>query len=401
MGKPKALLLENIHPDAAAALARAGFSVSSRPGAASEGELRRLLGGVALLGVRSRTRVTRASLARAKDLLAVGAFCVGTGNVDLGAAADLGVAVFNAPYSNTRSVAELVVGEVVMLMRGIFDKSRRLHEGLWEKSGGGAHEVRGKRLGIIGYGNIGGQAGLLAEALGMKVVFYDLVEKLALGNAHRCSSQAELLRQADVVTLHVDERPRNEGLIGEKELRALRRGALLINASRGRVVDLKALARALRRGRLAGAAVDVFPEEPAADGRGFVSPLQGLPNVILTPHVGGSTVEAQRNIAAYVSEKLAGYARMGDTFYSVNLPQVQLPVLRKCHRLLHIHRNVPGVMSQINTILASHGINITGQYLETDDRIGYAITDIARTYDRGVIKSLEGIGETVRLRVLF
>ena len=350
MGKPKALLLENIHPDAAAALARAGFSVSSRPGAASEGELRRLLGGVALLGVRSRTRVTRASLARAKDLLAVGAFCVGTGNVDLGAAADL---------------------------------------------------VRGKRLGIIGYGNIGGQAGLLAEALGMKVLFYDLVEKLALGNAHRCSSQAELLRQADVVTLHVDERPRNEGLIGEKELRALRRGALLINASRGRVVDLKALARALRRGHLAGAAVDVFPEEPAADGRGFVSPLQGLPNVILTPHVGGSTVEAQRNIAAYVSEKLAGYARMGDTFYSVNLPQVQLPVLRKCHRLLHIHRNVPGVMSQINTILASHGINITGQYLETDDRIGYAITDIARTYDRGVIKSLEGIGETVRLRVLF
>ena len=401
MGKPKALLLENIHPDAAASLARAGFSVALRPQAASEGELRRLLSGVSLLGVRSRTRVSGSALRRAKDLLAVGAYCVGTGNVDLAAAADRGVAVFNAPFSNTRSVAELVAGEIVMLMRGVFDKSRRLHEGLWQKSAGGAHELRGKRLGIIGYGNIGGQAGLLAEALGMKVVYYDLVERLALGNAQPCSSQAELLRQADVVTLHVDDRPRNAGLIGEKELGAMRRGALLINASRGKVVDLKALARALRRGRLAGAAIDVFPEEPAADGQGFQCPLQGLPNVILTPHVGGSTVEAQRNIAAYVSEKLADYARLGDTFYSVNLPQVQLPVLRKCHRLLHIHRNVPGVMSQINTILASHGINITGQYLETNDRVGYAITDIARSYDKGVIKSLEAIAETIRLRVLF
>jgi D-3-phosphoglycerate dehydrogenase len=401
MTKAKALLLENIHPNAAERLARAGFAVTCRPGAAPERALRAMLRGVSLLGVRSRTKLSALALSEAKDLLAVGSFCVGTDNVDLAAAAAQGVAVFNAPYSNTRSVAELVVGEIVMLMRRVCDKSRLLHEGVWRKSGGGARELRGKNLGIIGYGNIGGQAGLLAEALGMKVLYYDVVERLALGNAQRCATQAELIKEADVLTLHVDDRPRNRGLIGEKELSAMRPGALLLNASRGRVVDLEALARALRKGKLAGAAIDVFPDEPSGDGPGFRSPLQGLDNVILTPHVGGSTLEAQRNIADYVSERLTAYVRMGDTFYCVNLPQVQLPVLRQRHRILHIHRNVPGVMSQINTILASHGINITAQYLETDERVGYAITDIARNYDKGVIKSLEGVGETIRLRLLF
>lgn len=401
MEKPQALLLEGVHPDAAAHLQKKGFAVACRPGAPSEAQLRRLLKGVSLLGVRSRTVLSRVALREADALLAVGAFCVGTDNLDLDAATDRGVAVFNAPYSNTRSVAELVVGEVIMLLRRVFDKSRLLHEGVWDKSSGGAHEVRGKTLGIIGYGNIGGQAGLLAEAMGMRVIYFDLLEKLSLGNARRCSSLGEVLRQADVVTLHVDDRPENQNLIGERELRHMKKGAALINASRGRVVDIQALARALRRGFLGGAGADVFPSEPAANGRGFDSPLRGLANVILTPHVGGSTQEAQRNIAAYVCEKLVNYVRMGDSFYSVNFPQVQLPVMRRSHRVLHIHRNVPGVMSQINTVLASHGINITGQYLETNERIGYAITDIGREYDKGVLKSLEGISETIRLRVLF
>ncbi|MDD5658177.1 MAG: phosphoglycerate dehydrogenase, partial [Elusimicrobia bacterium] len=295
---------------------------------------------------------------------------------------------------------ELAIGEIIMLLRGVFAKSRSLHDGFWEKSSAGAREVRGKKLGIIGYGNIGGQAGILAEGLGMKVLYYDVVEKLSLGNAARCASQAELLRQADAVTVHVDDAPGNAGLIGARELRLMKPGAVLLNLSRGRVVDLEALAAALRAGRLGGAAVDVFPAEPAGNGRGFRCPLRGLPNVILTPHVGGSTQEAQRNIAAYVSEKLAAYARAGDTFYNVNLPRVQLPVMRGSHRVLHIHRNVPGVMSQISTILASHGINITGQILETNDRVGYAITDVARAYDRGLIGALAAIPETIRLRVL-
>ena len=401
MNKPRALLLENIHPDAAARLAAAGFAVTRRPGAGSEAQLRRLLPGVTLLGVRSRTQVTAAALEKADCLLAIGSFCVGTDNVDLDAAADRGAAVFNAPYSNTRSVAELVIGEVIMLMRRVCDRSRRLHEGVWDKSSAGSREVRGKTLGIIGYGNIGGQVGILAEALGMRVLYHDLVEKLSLGNARRCASQVELLRQSDVVTVHVDDRARNVGLIGERELATMPVGAMLINASRGKVVDLQALARALRRGRLSGAAVDVFPQEPAADGKGFRSPLQNAPNVILTPHVGGSTLEAQSNIAAYVSDRLSAYLDMGDTFYCVNLPQVHLPVMRDSHRLLHIHRNVPGVMSQISSILAAHGINIAGQYLETNERVGYAITDIAKKYDKCVLQSLADIKETIRLRVLF
>ncbi len=398
--KPRALLLENIHPDAADRLAEAGFAVTCRPGAASEAQLRKLLPGVALLGVRSRTKVTAAALERADCLLAIGSFCVGTGNVDLSAASDRGVAVFNAPYSNTRSVAELVIGEIIMLMRRVCDKSRLLHRGVWDKSSSGAREVRGKTLGIIGYGNIGGQVGILAEALGMRVLYYDLLEKLSLGNAYRCGSQAEPapLRRGD----RACGRPAAQcGASGARDLAMMPEGAMLINASRGGVVDLPALARALKQGRLAGAAIDVFPQEPSSDGEGFRSPLQNAPNVILTPHVGGSTAEAQRNIAAYVSDKLRSYLHLGDTFYCVNLPQVQLPVMRASHRLLHIHRNVPGVMSQINFIMATNDINIAGQYLETNDRIGYAIIDIARKYDRRVIKALESIKETLRLRVLF
>lgn len=396
-----ALLLENIHPDAALRLKEAGFSVRSLDRALGPSELGQALQGVSVLGIRSKTRLTREVLREAPDLLAVGAFCVGTENADLAACTDAGVAAFNAPYSNTRSVAELAIGEVIMLLRGAFEKSLRLHEGVWDKSSSGAREVRGKKLGILGYGNIGSQVGLLAEGLGMEVLYFDLLEKLSMGNARRCRSMAEVLKAADAVTVHVDDRPRNAGLLGEKELGFLKPGAVLLNLSRGKVVDLKALAKALRSGRLAGAAVDVFPEEPSSNKDPFRSPLQKLPNVILTPHIGGSTLEAQRNIAAYVSDKLAQYARAGDTFYSLNFPQVQLPVLRGQHRLLHVHRNVPGVMSQINTILASNGINITGQYLETNERIGYAITDIARRYAPDVLDELRGVRATIRLRVLY
>ena len=397
----KVLLLENIHPDAAARLEEAGFAVDARAKSLRPDELRGALRGVSILGVRSKTAVSKEALKSADSLLALGSFCVGTDNLDLGACMDLGVAVFNAPYSNTRSVAELVVGEVIMLLRGIFEKSFKLRAGVWDKTSAGAREVRGKRLGIVGYGNIGGQVGILAEGLGMEVLYYDLLDKLSIGNARRCRSMAEVLEKSDAVTIHVDDNPRNVGLIGEKEFAAMRSGAVFLNLSRGRVVDLKAMAKRLKDGRLAGAAVDVFPDEPSAAGDKFHSGLEDLPNVILTPHIGGSTVEAQRNIASYVSDKLVQYVRAGDSLYSVNFPQVQLPVLKGQHRLLHVHRNVPGVMSQINTIMASNGINITGQYLETNERIGYAITDIARRYAPDVIDELRGVRATIRLRVLY
>jgi D-3-phosphoglycerate dehydrogenase / 2-oxoglutarate reductase len=397
----KVLLLENIHPDAALRLREAGFSIKTRGSALRAAELARELRGVSILGVRSKTAVTREALKAADSLLALGSFCVGTDNVDLPACTDLGIASFNAPYSNTRSVAELTIGEIIMLLRGAFEKSRRLHAGFWEKSSPAAREVRGKRLGIIGYGNIGGQVGILAESLGMEVHYYDVLEKLSMGNARRCRSMMEVLEKADAVTIHVDDNPRNARLIGEEQFKTMKPGAVFLNLSRGRVVDLKALGRHLKEGRLGGAAVDVFPKEPSASGDRFHSGLEGLPNVILTPHIGGSTQEAQRNIASYVSEKLIRYVRAGDSLYSVNFPQVQLPILKNQHRLLHVHRNVPGVMSQINTILASNGINITGQYLETNDRIGYAITDISKRYAPDVIEELRGVRATIRLRALY
>jgi len=399
--KLKVLLLENIHPDAAMRLREAGFAVRALGAALRAGELGRELRGVSILGVRSKTVVPREALKKADSLLAVGSFCVGTDNVDLSACTELGLAAFNAPYSNTRSVAELTIGEIIMLLRGAFEKSRRLHAGSWEKSSPGAREVRGKRLGIIGYGNIGAQVGILAEALGMEVLYYDILEKLSMGNAKRCRSMLEVIEKADAVTIHVDDSPHNVRLIGEEQFRAMKPGAVFLNLSRGRVVDLKALAAQMKAGRLGGAAVDVFPKEPSASGERFRCGLEGLPNVILTPHIGGSTMEAQRNIASHVCEKLIRYVRAGDSLYSVNFPQVQLPILKNQHRLLHIHRNVPGVMSQINTILASNGINITGQYLETNDRIGYAITDISKRYAPDVIEELRGARATIRLRVLY
>ncbi len=396
----KALLLENIHPEAVRSLEDAGLEVIQHRSALGEAELAAALPGVALLGIRSKTRVSAAVLAGAPALLAVGAFCIGTDQIDLAAAAALGVAVFNAPYSNTRSVVELTLAEIIALTRRLTEKDRAMHSGVWDKSATGAHEVRGRTLGIVGYGNIGAQLSVVAEALGMRVVFYDTADKLALGNARRCVSLDELLDASDVVSLHVDGRPSNNSLFGEKEFSQMRPGALFLNLCRGFVIDHEALRRHLLSGHLAGAAVDVFPEEPRSAGEEFVSALRGLPNVILTPHIGGSTEEAQADIGAFVGAKLADFVAEGATALSVNLPQLALPPTAGSHRLAHIHSNVPGVMAEINSVLAAHGVNIEAQMLGTRGDLGYALTDIGIDYPGEVVEQLRAMGPTIRLRVL-
>lgn len=395
------LLLEAVHPDAVAALKCEGFSVQSLSDALDEDELVDRVKDVQVLGVRSKTRVTARVLEAAERLLAVGAFCIGTEQIALPAASQRGVAVFNAPYSNTRSVVELALGEMIMLLRRAFDSSQALHRGAWQKSASGCFEVRGKKLGIVGYGNIGAQLSVVAEALGLEVHYHDIVERLALGNARRASSLKDLLSKVDIVSMHVDGRRENANLIGDREFSWMRKGAIFLNLARGQVVDTDALARALRAGRIAGAAVDVFPSEPKSNKEPFSSPLQGVPNVILTPHVGGSTLEAQQNIGAYVASRLIDYVNTGNTFGSVNFPQIQLPSLRGAHRLLHVHRNVPGILAKINGVCASHRINILGQYLKTTEEIGYVIIDVNRRYDERVISELRQIPETIRFRVLY
>jgi D-3-phosphoglycerate dehydrogenase / 2-oxoglutarate reductase len=396
----KALLLENIHPDAVRLLEDAGLEVIQQRSALAEADLAAALPGIALLGLRSKTQLTAAVLAGARDLLAVGAFCIGTDQVDLAAASDLGIAVFNAPYSNTRSVVELTLAEIIALTRRLTEKDRALHAGVWDKSATGAHEVRGRTLGIVGYGNIGAQLSVVAEALGLRVVFYDTADKLALGNARRCVSLDELLEVSDVVSLHVDGRPANSSLFGEKEFSRMRPGALFLNLCRGFVIDHEALRRHLLSGHLAGAAVDVFLEEPRSAGEEFESVLRGLPNVILTPHIGGSTEEAQADIGAFVGAKLADFVTEGATSLSVNLPHVALPPTGGSHRLAHLHSNVPGVMAEINSVLAAHGVNVEAQLLATRGDLGYALTDIGIDYPDGVVEQLREMPPTVRLRVL-
>ena len=396
----KALLLENVHPEALRLLEEAGLEVTGLPSALDEAELAAALPGVALLGVRSKTRLSAAVLAAATDLIAVGAFCIGTDQVDLAAASTLGVAVFNAPYSNTRSVVELTLAEIVALTRRLTEKDRAMHAGSWDKSASGAHEVRGRTMGIVGYGNIGAQLSVVGEALGMRVVFYDTADKLALGNARRCVSLDELLEISDVVTLHVDGRPSNNSLFGEKEFSRMRPGAVFLNLCRGFVVDHEALRRHLLSGHLAGAAVDVFPDEPRSSGKKFESVLRGLPNVILTPHIGGSTEEAQADIGAFVGGKLADFIAEGTTSLSVNLPQVVLPPAPGTHRLAHLHKNVPGVMAEINSVLAAHDVNVEAQLLSTRGDLGYALTDIAIDYPDAVVARLREMGPTIRLRIL-
>ena len=396
----KALLLENIHPDAVRPLEDAGLEVIQQRSALGEGDLAAALSGVALLGIRSKTRVTEAVLAGAPDLLAVGAFCIGTDQIDLAGASARGVAVFNAPYSNTRSVVELTLAEVIALTRRLTEKDQAMHTGRWDKSATGAHEVRGRTLGIVGYGNIGAQLSVVSEALGMRVVFYDTADKLALGNARRCVSMDELLEVSDVVSLHVDGRPSNSSLFGEKEFSRMRPGALFLNLCRGFVIDHEALRRHLVSGHLAGAAVDVFPEEPRSAGEEFVSVLRGLPNVILTPHIGGSTEEAQADIGAFVGAKLADFVADGATSLSVNMPQLALPPATGSHRVAHIHSNIPGVMAEMNSVLAAHGVNVEAQLLGTRGDLGYALTDIGVDYPGGAVEQLRAMSPTVRLRVL-
>jgi D-3-phosphoglycerate dehydrogenase / 2-oxoglutarate reductase len=397
-GQLHVLLLENIHPDAVARLAKDGYQIETVARALTEDELVAAVGGVHLLGIRSGTHVTERVLDAAPNLLAVGAFCIGVNQIDLAAAGQRGVAVFNAPFSNTRSVVELALAEIVALTRRLTDKNAQMHAGVWDKSAAGSHEVRGRRLGIVGYGNIGGQLSVLAESLGMTVVFYDTADKLALGNARRCGTLQELLEISDVVTLHVDGRPGNSGLFGAAEFDAMQPGGLFLNLSRGFVVDHGALRRQIESGRLAGAAIDVFPLEPRGRGEEFTSELRGLPNVILTPHVGGSTEEAQQDIGEFVAGKLRDFVTSGSTALSVNLPGVALPRTPGTHRLVHLHRNVPGVLATINQLLADHNANVEGQLLGTRDDLGYVLTDIGTEYTDGMLARLRDLDVTIRLR---
>jgi D-3-phosphoglycerate dehydrogenase / 2-oxoglutarate reductase len=395
----KALLLENIHPDAQRLLSERGIEVSSAKGALDEDELRAALPGVQLLGIRSKTNVTRALLDECPDLLAIGAFCIGTNQIDVAAASRNGTAVFNAPFSNTRSVVELVIAEIIALARHLTDKNTAMHAGVWDKSAKGAHEVRGRTLGIVGYGNIGSQLSVVAEALGMRVLFYDVADKLALGNARRCDSLEELLSEAETVSLHVDGRPGNAGLFGADEFAKMRPRSLFLNLCRGIVVDHEALREHLLSGHIAGAAVDVFAEEPKATGDPFSSGLQNLPNVILTPHIGGSTEEAQQDIGRFVAGKLRDYAATGTSTMSVNLPQVQTEDPGARSRILHVHHNVPGVLATVNGVLADFGVNIESQVLSTRGDLGYVVTDVGGDLSPEVLDKLGGLSETVRLRV--
>lgn len=400
--KIKFLLLEGVHPSAVETLKAAGYSnIVCHPKALPEDQLRAEIADAHFVGLRSRTQLTAEVFDAAKKLIAVGCFCIGTNQVDLNAALAKGVVVFNAPYSNTRSVAELVLAEAILLLRGVAAKNAKAHRGEWDKSASGSFEIRGKILGIIGYGSIGMQLGVIAESLGMQVLFYDVASKLPLGNAMQVASLSELLSKADIVSLHVPETSSTQNLIGQQELAQMKAAGILLNASRGTVVDIDALAAALESGHLSGAAIDVFPIEPRSNEDEFISPLRKFDNVFLTPHIGGSTMEAQENIGLEVAEKLAKYSDNGTSTSSVNFPEVALPAHPGMHRLLHTHHNVPGVLSSINQIFADNGINIGAQYLQTNDKIGYVVIDVDAEYSELALNKLNEVEGTIRCRVLF
>ena len=399
----KFLFLEGLHANATDALTRDGYSSVKNLAKSLTGDaFKAALKDVHFLGIRSRTEVTEEMLAAAPKLIAIGCFCIGTNQVDLAAAAKRGIPVFNAPYSNTRSVAELVLGEIIMLLRGIPEKNALVHRGGWTKSAIGSVEVRGKTLGIVGYGHIGTQIGILAEQLGMRVLFHDIEGKLPLGNARAMPSLAALLAESDVVTLHVPETPQTKNLIGSKELAAMKEGAHLINAARGTVVDIEALATALEKKHLAGAAIDVFPAEPKGNDEEFISALRKFDNVILTPHIGGSTIEAQANIGTEVADKLIRYSNNGSTVTAVNFPEVTLPEHGSGKsRLLHIHKNIPGVLANINERFSKHAINISSQYLQTNEHIGYCVMDVDAAASAIAIDELQNVPGTIRARLLY
>lgn len=399
--KIKILLLENIHPTAQQIFENDGFQVETISGSVAQDVLKEKISDVSVLGIRSKTNVDAEILSQAKRLLSIGAFCIGVNQIDLKACSQKGVAVFNAPFSNTRSVVELAIGEIIMLFRGVYDKCQKLHEGIWDKSAKYNYEIRGKKLGIIGYGKIGSQLSVLAEAMGMQVFYYDVVEKLALGNAKKCNSLDELLQITDVISVHVDGRKDNARLMGITQFEKMKNGALFLNLSRGFIVDIEALVASLKNGKVRGAAVDVFPEEPLNNKEVFQSDLRHFPNVIITPHIGGSTEEAQEHIAQFVPSKIIDFINSGSTILSVNFPNLQLPEFNNAHRLIHIHANVPGMMAKINNVLAHNGINIVGQYLKTNEEIGYVITDIEKNYDGKVLDEMKKIPNTIKFRILY
>jgi D-3-phosphoglycerate dehydrogenase / 2-oxoglutarate reductase len=396
------LLLENISEKAVANIKEHGYvSVKKLGGALSEDDLIREIKDVHLLGIRSKTQITQKVLDAATKLQAIGCFCIGVNQVNLKAATSKGVVVFNAPYSNTRSVAELVIGLSIMLIRRIVDKNKAAHDGIWMKEAKGSYELRGKTLGIIGYGNIGSQVSVLAESLGMKVIYYDVVTKLPLGNAQQVRTLKDTLSQSDIVTLHVPETAQTKNLINKSTIKFFKKGSILLNYARGEVVDLDVLRKALVDGQISGAAIDVFPWEPEKNGDRFQTPLQDLPNVILTPHIGGSTEEAQENIGDDVSNKLVQYLERGITIGSHTIPELALPQQEGTHRILHIHRNVPGVLSEINTQLSKHSINILGQYLKTNDQIGYVVLDVDKALSRKALQLLKDVKETIKVRMVY
>jgi D-3-phosphoglycerate dehydrogenase len=400
--KIKVLLLENIHDEAVKAFKAAGYSnVQRLSKALPEDELIREIKDTHLLGIRSKSHITRKVLEAAHKLQAIGCFCIGTNQVDLEAATNHGVAVFNAPYSNTRSVAELIIALSIMLIRKIPDKNRAAHEGIWMKDSKGSYELRGKTLGIIGYGNIGSQVSVLAEALGMHVIYYDIETKLPLGNAVQKRTLKELMGESDIITLHVPASSTTKNMITKNVLAFAKKGAILLNYARGNVVDLDALRKSLEDGTLSGAAIDVFPSEPEKNGESFVTPLQHLPNVILTPHIGGSTEEAQFNIGIDVSSKLLRYLESGSSFGSHTVPDLNIPVQDHTHRILHIHKNVPGVLSEINTALSKKNINILGQYLKTNETIGYVVLDVNTKMSRQAFELLSKVKHTIKTRLLY
>jgi D-3-phosphoglycerate dehydrogenase len=408
--KIRLLLLEGVHEDGRAMLEGEGFDVDARSGALEGDQLRAAAADAHVIGVRSKTQLTREVIEAAPRLLAIGCFCAGTNQVDLATASGLGIPVFNAPFSNTRSVAEMTIAEVIALHRRMFDRSAQMHAGEWNKSASGSHEVRGRTLGIIGYGHIGSQVSVLAEAMGMRVIFYDVETKLPLGNARPASSLEEVLRESDVVTLHVPATGTTSGMIDAPRLAMMKPGAMLINNARGSVVDNDALSDALRDGRLGGAALDVFPVEPASKTERFESVLRGAPNVILTPHVGGSTIEAQSAISQEVAGKLARFINDGSTIGAVNVPQVDLPSQadrgaevagQRPHRILHFHKNVPGVLSRMHEVISSCGANVSGEYLRTDANLGYVVLDVDPTDGEAIVSGLRNVPETIRTRVLW
>ena len=396
------LFLENISEAAAEQFTATGYSsVKKIKGAISEADLIKEIKNIHILGIRSKTQITAAVLQAASKLQAIGCFCIGVNQVDVDAASANGIAVFNAPYSNTRSVAELVIGASILLIRKIIDKNKAAHEGKWMKDATGSHELRGKTIGIIGYGNIGSQVSVLAEALGMKVIFYDAETKLPLGNASDSKSLKELLQTSDIVTLHVPEIDSTKNLINRQTLANCKQGAIIINYARGTVIDLPALQKAILSGHIGGAAIDVFPDEPEKNGDSFVSVLQNLPNVILTPHIGGSTQEAQNNIGLDVSTKLFNYLEKGISTGSHSIPALALPPQEGAHRILHIHNNVPGVLSSINTLLSKNKINILGQYLKTNDSTGYVVLDLDKSLSKNAMELLKSVKGTKKVRMLY